>query len=640
MALPNKSQISDAVEQYTSTFVDQCLSDYKSESGLLGPDHYSGGFCIVFPINNGKARKALRVWHTEIENIKERYKYLSKDIANAHKSFLSDTNYVENGLKVGNDTIDIVLMDWLSGQPLKEYINTIVESNESNSTKENKLNCLADNLFRLFKEMHNLHFAHGDLQHDNIIVDQNGDIKLIDYDNFYTPSMHSMFYQTTVGYSGYQHPIRTHLSKPTSTEKDDYFAELVIYLSIKAIAIDMSLWNIAKDDDYSLLFTAEDFNDIKHSTTFTKVQKLDGEVKALCIILEEYLKINNLSLLRPFDVLLDQITKMPEIISITADKKNYLIGEDICISWDVDNYTKLILNGKDVTDISEIREKALKTTKYTLDVYNYQKHISKSISVPVLPLPSFEFKSDKNRVRRFKHESNKIWWHVDNASKIDIYCEGKRVLEKCNADGEMQIDVDENSTYEIRVTALDKKTIFKKSITIEVFAPAEVFFKSDKEYAFPSIPITLTWNVKNAKLVTLDGESVDAEGHKEITDGVRKATKFVLEVTDEFETQQHPLEIKMLPIPQIKSLVVPTPKVGATAINVIATIPSPIVNVNFPQPELHSVELLHPEIYDLKVETNAAKLPQVVAPLFSLRSPNLWERAKSQISKIFRNYGK
>ena len=122
--------------------------------------------------------------------------------------------------------------------------------------------------------MHSLNFAHGDLQHDNILIDSSGDIKLIDYDNFYVPSLGKSTKQTTAGYSGYQHPIRKNISNVISSEKDDYFAELIIYFSIKAIAEDNSLWDIAKDDDYALLLTHEDYVDIYHSATYLKIKKM------------------------------------------------------------------------------------------------------------------------------------------------------------------------------------------------------------------------------------------------------------------------------------------------------------------------------------------------------------------------------
>lgn len=272
MALPSKTQISDAVED-SSSFVAAELKGYKAEAGIIGPKQYAGGFCLVFPITNaGRNKKALRVWHTEIVDIKERYRLICADISKANLPFLSNAEYIERGLQVGTEQIDIVLMDWFDGLSLKDYINQIIVSADSESGKKKKIISLADHLLCVFQQMHNAHFAHGDLQHDNIIILSNGDVKLIDYDNFYSPSLQNQFTQTTTGYSGYQHPQRTYLSNPKSSEKDDYFAELVIYLSLLSIAEDLSLWDIAKDDDYALLLTNNDFTDIQHSDTFNTIK--------------------------------------------------------------------------------------------------------------------------------------------------------------------------------------------------------------------------------------------------------------------------------------------------------------------------------------------------------------------------------
>ena len=139
MPLPSKTQISDAVED-SSSFLTPLLNGYEAETGILGPNHYSGGFCIVFPVCKGSHKKALRVWHTEIEKVKERYKNISSEIAKVKKSFLANVEYVSNGLLVGKDKIDIVLMDWLKGQSLKQYISTIIDSTNSEIIKKQKLN--------------------------------------------------------------------------------------------------------------------------------------------------------------------------------------------------------------------------------------------------------------------------------------------------------------------------------------------------------------------------------------------------------------------------------------------------------------------------------------------------------------------
>ena len=552
MPLPSKSQISDAVEN-VSSFLTAQLAGYVTENGILGPDHYSGGFCIVFPVSNGNTRKALRVWHTEIENIKERYKYISNDIANSHKHFLLDVDYIPRGLLVGKETLDIVLMDWLDGLSLKHFISKIIDSSDDLSLKIQQLNLLASKLYDVFIGMHQLHFAHGDLQHDNIIIDSIGNIRLIDYDNFYTPSLGDSMYQTTTGYSGYQHPKRLSQSRVLSSEKDDYFAELIIYLSIKAIAADLTLWDIARNDDYALLLTNEDYKDIYKSALFSKIKRLGGELEELCLILEIYLSKNSIEELEPFDVLIEKLSKDPKINKfVTSCGDKIIKSENIKLLWDVENYTQILLNGKDVTTQLSFDEFIENTTDYTLQVINGSKFISKTINVQVFPEPEIYISSSKKKLSKDKNETVTIDWRIQNVDKVQLFRNGDLIYDNCKLKESYKCKIDDDSTFTINARALDRKSIYTKSITLNVYPEATFKFESDKEYVLHNKPFTLTWETKDAKKVELNGLAVSEEGSQTILNSLGKDITYTLSVTDEFETKSKTIRIKTLPIPSIK----------------------------------------------------------------------------------------
>lgn len=636
MALPSKTQISDAVEN-ASSFIALQLKGYQAESGILGPNHYSGGFCIVFPINNGQRRKALRVWHTEIYKIKERYKLISNDIARANMSFLSNVEYVENGLQVGEEYVNIVLMDWLDGLSLKQYIDQVISSDGADADKKNKLVCLANHLLHVFQQMHTVHFAHGDLQHDNIIVQPNGDVKLIDYDNFSSPALQNKFEQTTTGYSGYQHPQRRYLSHLVSSEKDDYFAELVIYLSLLSIAEDFSLWNIAKDDDFALLLTNDDFIDIQHSNTFNALKRIEGEISLLCQILEDYIKTSDLTLLEPFDIILGRMTNEPEIHSFSATSDACLKGDTVQLLWDIENYTQVLLNGKDVTADTHIEEIADLQTTYTLEVVNYQKRISASIHINIFPRPVISFSTDKKKLHKDKGEMVTLTWNVQNAEQCSLIApDGTN--ENCEPQGAATIIPAETSTYIFRTLALDKRTVVDTPITISVYPDAQVEFASDKGYTFPSIPFTLSWQVRYAKRVTLNGKLVKATDTITYDSGIETDTTYVLRVTDEFGEKDYPLTIKMLPIPQIKTILIPTPHVSEN-VNITTNVPTPTLNIHFPQPRLHHVELLDMNQYNVHIETDIVPPIQLITPCFELKEQSLFEKIYNKLNKILKHNG-
>ena len=68
------------------------------------------------------------------------------------------------------------------------------------------------------------------------------------------------------------------------------------------------------------------------------------------------------------------------------------------------------------------------------------------------------------------------------------------------------------ATANAKALALDGKTTFSESVIVEVHPDAKFKFESDKEYAFPTIPFTLSWTTKHAKRVELNGKKVAGKG--------------------------------------------------------------------------------------------------------------------------------
>ncbi len=133
-------------------------------------------------------------------------------------------------LKVKGVWYPILKMEWINGESLSTYI-------EKNLTNPAAIQSLSQKFIELAKNLEQNSIAHGDLQHGNIIV-VGEEIKLVDYDGMYVPGLDGML-SNEIGHPNYQHPIRS--------EKDfgpylDRFSEWIIYLSLKAISLDPSLW--------------------------------------------------------------------------------------------------------------------------------------------------------------------------------------------------------------------------------------------------------------------------------------------------------------------------------------------------------------------------------------------------------------
>lgn len=603
----------------------------KTRNGQL--KRYVGGFTAVFPVVVNQEKWAFRCWHAEIGNVRKRFMIIADAINKSKAKYLCDFAYTDEGLLIKGMKYPTTRMRWVEGQTIKEYIC-------NNASDATKLRSLAAKFLLLAQDMHKHSFAHGDLQHGNIMVDKQGELFLVDYDSFYCPELKGES-DIIVGLADYQHPSRKH--NLIANEKLDYFSELIIYLSILAIAENPSLANKYKvADSDRMLFSAQDYKDIKHSAIYNDLQLLSLDIQQLLDVLCIYLSKQSLSDLEPFDKVLDRLTKEPEIHTFDCDKPLCLDGDTITLNWSVENYTQVLLNGEDVTNLSskEITSD-LRTTNYKLEVFNYQKRTSQTLKLQIHPRPIISFTTNKDKLHKDKGEKVKLNWDVKNAESCELLC-GSDILtnaeiKRNNTIGSFAVKPNETTTYTLRVTAQDQKTIIETHIIINVLNDAIVEFKTDKEYVFPSIPFSLSWQVQHANKVQLNGKDVKHTDTITYTNGVDKNTTYRLQVTDEFGTIEYPISIKMLPIPQIKALLVPTPHINET-INVSTNVPTPTVSINFPQPELQQVELpshlkATVELPNVQVlEPNVVSEPNFVKPNFRLPATNLWQRIVNNIT--------
>lgn len=545
MSLPTKDEISQAIERKGTLRAPQ-LNGFSPIAGILGPESYAGGFCIVFPFQKGNEKKAVRVWHQEIGDIKQRYNLISADIHRCGMPYLCDVDFIEGGLDVDGTLIDIVIMDWIEGLPLKKYIQTILDSNDDDSKKKLLLKELAEKLLDMFVYFHHQELSHGDLQHDNIIINSTGDVKVIDYDCFYTPALGSKFLQTTSGYKGYQHPSRF-AGQIISNEKADYFSELIIYLSILALSEDFSLWEIAEDSDFTFLFSEQDFEDITNSAIYKRLYLLGNEYVELLNILKDYLVFDNINALYPF--------------------------------------TDALLTNK--VQFSASAEKAVRNQQVvTLD------------------------------------------WFVPFDAKVTLVNRKSNFSQNCELKGQHATVLQSDAVFVLIIDSVNGHHI-EKLIGIKVFDECIIDFYADKYYIFPTIPVTLSWSVKNAKKIWLDSEEVEVSGKKTIEP--QKPTTCMLSAEDEFGIKEKRIDIQMLPIPIVKSVLVPTPNIVS---NMSLSIHQPRykMEVKFPIIDIGWIKTEIPKVPSFKdIGLNIKLSPPL--PRFSIK-----RSIQKLINQIKRNY--
>lgn len=211
------------------------------------PQVFSGGRAVVFPVQIDGSRYALKCWIQSLGDLPDRYQKISRFASEKNPSFLIDSEYLDDELLVNGRRYPALRMVWSDSLTLKDWINL----NISNSSA---LSSLACSFLELCQEMHALNFSHGDLQHENILVNGATKLVLVDYDSAYIPGLENL-HDEIKGLPGYQHKSRADLrfSRPYV----DYLSEYVIYISLFCLSLRPQLWDQVKDHN-RLLFSEED----------------------------------------------------------------------------------------------------------------------------------------------------------------------------------------------------------------------------------------------------------------------------------------------------------------------------------------------------------------------------------------------
>lgn len=511
------------------------IFDQHAKSGTFKRDArgrllaYVGGFSAVFPYEASTGEMwALRCWHSDIGSLKNRYEKIVESIKNVHLDFLCDFEYIETGIAVDGVSYPITRMQWIDGFTIKDYIC-------QNKNRKQVLVSLAEKFLNITKELHNHSLAHGDLQHGNILVDKNHQLYLVDYDSFYCPELKGAA-DEVIGLPDYQHPSRR--QNRFVSEKLDYFSELIIYLSILAIAENPLLVDKYKIKDADrLLFAKEDFFDITHSQIYDDIKILGNDFQDLLDVLVEYLASSSIDELLPFDLVL-----LKKQVKLTAST------------------TKVIRNTQEVV----------------------------------------------------------IEWNVPFDADVKLIMNQKKE-ETCAKSGVISTTLNESVSYKLLIE-MPCGVRISKQISVDVFDECIIQFWADKYYTLPSVPVELSWDVKHANRVWLDGNEVNSIGNRVIEPN--EAETFTLSAEDEFGKKEKQVEIKILPLPVISTIMVDAPKIQET------------LSISCSMPKFESQPMIS------KIETDFVdiKLPQIPSLKDSGFYVSLQQKPQQSLIKQFSQF--
>ena len=252
----------------------------------------SGNFAVVFKMKEESSGKfyAVKCFLKEQEGREEAYRLISDELNAVNSPYLTPIRYLDKELFVDSRNTDdtefpVLLMDWVEGTPLDKYIQVYV----SRYQRAEKLDVVTDsqektaeliaNAYELDKLSYQFSrlavwllkqpFAHGDLKPDNIMVKENGDIVLVDYDGMYVPAMKGQKARE-LGSPDFRHPSRT---IDDFDEHIDDFPLSSILLSLLAIATRPALFDEFGDDG-RLLFTENDYRNLAGSNVLDAIKPL------------------------------------------------------------------------------------------------------------------------------------------------------------------------------------------------------------------------------------------------------------------------------------------------------------------------------------------------------------------------------
>jgi serine/threonine protein kinase len=297
MKYPLRSEYETAIRYLDKFIFDVSLKGGKPVTQPQNPNvlrSYNGGKAVVYEIATKAQKYALKCWVEDLGDLKFRYKEIDSYLRSVSVPYFVDFAYSEQGILVNGTKFPIVRMEWVEGISFKKFI-----SNNINTPIH--IRNLAEQFLEMVQTLHQKQISHGDLQHGNIMVRQNGKICLVDYDSLFVPKLANEK-DSIKGLPGYQHPKRNAIDK--LSPKADYFSELVIYLSLLVIAEKPSYWKQIENEE-RLLFSENDLLKYQQSTIFKGLKSLSPEVQYFTTELEKFcaeIKIDNL---RPLEDLVN-----------------------------------------------------------------------------------------------------------------------------------------------------------------------------------------------------------------------------------------------------------------------------------------------------------------------------------------------
>jgi len=241
------------------------LKECTVEKNNLGqPKPRSGNFATVYKgFNPQNEPVAIRVFNRAAKERRERYQKVDEYLKGRNLSCLVNFTYEEKGIRAPDGKMyPLVTMEWVPGISLFEWARDRAREGYSEA-----FSIAADVWLQMVRELAEHQIVHGDLQHGNILISQDGQFKLVDYDCMAVPELLGNR-NLEMGMVPYQHPARN-AETPLFAGLDN-FSALVIFVALRALAAQPALWfTYVEQPEYDkMLFRKEDFDNPNESALY------------------------------------------------------------------------------------------------------------------------------------------------------------------------------------------------------------------------------------------------------------------------------------------------------------------------------------------------------------------------------------
>jgi hypothetical protein len=253
LVYPTGVEYREALYNTKICFDDPALIGGNVDVDRLGmPRPITGRSGMVFTIENTSGQRwAVKCFTRHVGDQAIRYQRISEALRRVNKPWLVEFEYLTKGVLSRGRWFPALKMEWVDAVTLMSFI-------EMNLWDSSRLSELAQKFANIVRDLSAAGIAHGDLQHENLLVTSSGDLKLIDYDGMFVPDLAQMG-ACEKGHINYQSPARTMSSWGPYL---DNFSAWIIYTSIVALAIDPTLWTLFHDQgDEALLLNHSDYSD-------------------------------------------------------------------------------------------------------------------------------------------------------------------------------------------------------------------------------------------------------------------------------------------------------------------------------------------------------------------------------------------